>query len=440
MDKKGKRRRHGNSVNTIPQDIKTSNVIDIKTLVDMAERDTYTQAINVEDVKNEEEKLAVEKTDVIPEETVVTKINNADDIVIDKQKVKFHIPFNFVFAYIGLGLMFLIFFVVGIILYTLSSKTSILSTFNYQENGNSTWKVYYNAANSWYDGAVSSDYRYVRNFTNIVKTKLNYGLSFSDPVSTSYTYYVKSTISIYGSDNTDQVLWDNSEYLVPVTTSTSDNVSIINYVKEVEVDYQKYYQEYLSYKQAAGVSSDARIIIEFGINSSSTCDKLDKPVEKSSKMFVYIPLNEQSFAITSGTSIDATKQTIYNIDYSDSTQVKEKIFAYVSFALDIIIIIGLIAIRVYQVKTSNIFVRTFNKIVNSYDNVIVNVNELPDLTDKNVIEVSSFEELMDAQMEVRYPISCLETIPQKEAVFVLVQDDLAWKFILKEKDLKKKKN
>ncbi|HPZ24230.1 MAG TPA: hypothetical protein PLC25_05265, partial [Bacilli bacterium] len=231
MDKKGKRRRRGNSVNTIPQDIKTSNVIDIKTLVDMAERDTYTQAINVEDVKNEEEKLAVEKTDVIPEETVVTKINNADDIVIDKQKVKFHIPFNFVFAYIGLGLMFLIFFVVGIILYTLSSKTSILSTFNYQENGNSTWKVYYNAANSWYDGAVSSDYRYVRNFTNIVKTKLNYGLSFSDPVSTSYTYYVKSTISIYGSDDTDQVLWDNSEYLVPVTTSTSDNVSIINYVK-----------------------------------------------------------------------------------------------------------------------------------------------------------------------------------------------------------------
>ena len=73
-----------------------------------------------------------------------------------------------------------------------------------------------------------------------------------------------------------------------------------------------------------------------------------------------------------------------------------------------------------------------------YQIFIVNVKELPTTDDKSIVNVTSFEELVDAQMEVRIPINFMETIKDSQATFMIVSRDIAWIYIL-EKERKRKK-
>ncbi len=82
----------------------------------------------------------------------------------------------------------------------------------------------------------------------------------------------------------------------------------------------------------------------------------------------------------------------------------------------------------------DIYKHKLNKITSTYDGVIVNVKNMPDLSDLNVIMVTSFEELIDAHSEVRMPINFYESKKKKESYFILINGGQAYvyRFNLKE--------
>ena len=80
-----------------------------------------------------------------------------------------------------------------------------------------------------------------------------------------------------------------------------------------------------------------------------------------------------------------------------------------------------------------------------YDRAIVKTRTMPDIDDLKVIEVESFEELIDARENLEKPILFIDINPGQKSCFLIINDRDAYKFILKEKDLedelsKKKKN
>ena len=70
------------------------------------------------------------------------------------------------------------------------------------------------------------------------------------------------------------------------------------------------------------------------------------------------------------------------------------------------------------------------KILSSYDSIIVNVSNVPSLDDLKIIEVNSFNELIDAHSEVRMPINYCEEVENYKSVFVLVSNNIAWIYTL----------
>lgn len=102
-----------------------------------------------------------------------------------------------------------------------------------------------------------------------------------------------------------------------------------------------------------------------------------------------------------------------------------------------IIITSLLLVFTYRrdLKSVSLYERTLKKILSTYDSIIVNVEKLPSLSDLSVVDVTSFEELVDAQGEVRLPINFKEDKKKRIAKFVLVRNNLAWVYTLKEVDL-----
>ena len=82
-------------------------------------------------------------------------------------------------------------------------------------------------------------------------------------------------------------------------------------------------------------------------------------------------------------------------------------------------------------KRTGKYKNQLNKILKSYDNIIVNIKSLPSLKDKKIMNVTSFNELLDAQRETRIPINYCEKKKNSEAYFIIIEGENAWIYILK---------
>ena len=50
-----------------------------------------------------------------------------------------------------------------------------------------------------------------------------------------------------------------------------------------------------------------------------------------------------------------------------------------------------------------------------------------------IIDVKNFDQMLDVEEELRIPIMFFETVKNKEGWFVLVHNDLAYRYVLKDK-------
>ena len=71
------------------------------------------------------------------------------------------------------------------------------------------------------------------------------------------------------------------------------------------------------------------------------------------------------------------------------------------------------------------------KILREFDSIIANVNETINFKDYKVINVESFNELVDIHDNVGNPILFKERFKNVEADFIIIDNDILYKFVLK---------
>lgn len=78
------------------------------------------------------------------------------------------------------------------------------------------------------------------------------------------------------------------------------------------------------------------------------------------------------------------------------------------------------------------FEDTINGILNTYDSILVKSNTVPSLEGRNIIEVMGFDDLIDAQLELRKPICFMKQT--ESCSFVLLDDREAYVYVEKVND------
>lgn len=97
----------------------------------------------------------------------------------------------------------------------------------------------------------------------------------------------------------------------------------------------------------------------------------------------------------------------------------------ITFVLLILFIMDLFSQR----DENSIYKTVLNNVIKTYDAVLINSDNIPDIDDRNVIMVNSIEDLIDAQSEIRKPIYYKKEVDS--CSFVLLDDKEACIFILK---------
>ena len=76
----------------------------------------------------------------------------------------------------------------------------------------------------------------------------------------------------------------------------------------------------------------------------------------------------------------------------------------------------------YKASDIDIYNSNLNKILKTYDSILVKTNTYPKLTNKSVLDVALFDDLLDAQTETRKPIYFIKK--DNSTAFFLIDDDV----------------
>ena len=312
---------------------------------------------------------------------------------------------------------------------------NVLASIEYEQQHSINYRVFYED-NQFYDQLyLGKGETFVSSLVDEIEVDFNYHSNLSDEVDLSYTYDVNATLYINepGKKNYTDKPYLKKEYLIKddVTVNLADKREF-NVKDTTVIDFDTYREVYEKYKTESRLSVDAFLVLTFKVDPVSVTYPGVKDFKYNAVLSVEIPVSENTFQISEDHRYLEKKQVEKNAEYDEADKLYSLIVAALLWFLGILL--ALFALLTYRndVKKQGEYARTLKKILSTYDNIIVDVEKLPVLSDLSVVNVTTFEELVDAQSEVRLPINFKEDKKKKVSKFILVRNNLAWVYTLKE--------
>ena len=328
-------------------------------------------------------------------------------------------------------------FIIGIILLVMGFNDKVINNLSYEENNSINYNVYLKKNNFFDTPYLTEDRTYIASLIDYLDINYNYNVKYSRPLTGNYKYRFVALVRANKKDS-DDYYWEKEYNLTEEKNAEIKNNVNVSISDNVKVSYGKYNDILNKFKKEYGVTTDGELRIIMKVSNTSKFDKVDEPVNIDSEMSLSIPLLEQSLEVSVNKNTGTDKNII-------SFEEKSTRFAYLIFKITgtILLIISLLGF-IDVTKASNWFKRNnlyeleLDKILKSYDSIIANVSNKPDIHDLKVIRINKFDELLDVYNEVRMPINYYQDKINKESTFVIINESIAWIFVLREDNLLKR--
>ena len=189
------------------------------------------------------------------------------------------------------------------------------------------------------------------------------------------------------------------------------------------------------FKKEYSMQTDGELIISLVVESTTTGKEYTDEIKVDSDLSLSMPLLEQTVDASIHKDAISNDKTLSMLD--DSKKVLYYICSVVGVIIIVISILELLNTIIYNIKRSkkNLYRTKLNKILHNHDSIIANVNTLPDLKELNVIDVQTFEELIDVYNEVRMPINYYQDNRRFISTFMIINDGIAWVYKFNKEDI-----
>ena len=308
-------------------------------------------------------------------------------------------------------------------LFYTSFKDGKETVINYNETSDLSYKVKLKENEFYADEFVGEDYNLIATAIDEIEINFDYLLNTSNFVKGSSYYTINSKIIAYQKDDPEErKVWDYEKIIKDKTITQYDKNTTNISAKDTFKIYYKEYKELMdNYKNKYAVSLVGNLIIDIEIKSDLTYEKFKNSINlESRKMTVTIPLTEQVVKITKITPEDASKSLVEKSD--PKINYLKLVLSAFSFLGGVAMCIFLATLLVKLLGYDSKYERKLNKILKNYNSIIVSVEKIHLDKNQNIMNVSDFEELLDAQSELRVPILYCNIKPNKESLFYIKYD------------------
>lgn len=310
------------------------------------------------------------------------------------------------------------------------NKKEIIYSYNIDQDLSYTVDLF---DNSYIDTTtLGEDETYISDLIDNINIEYKYIYSSSEIVSLEYDYNVVATISgVYSLNEEDEKVWTKKYEIVEPTIKSITNSNMIVESIPVSIDYSFYDEVVSQFRQELKLPIEASLNVALTVNIKGAFD--GNSLSDTKVLSVDIPLNQQAF------KIDKNFESNYKKD------IEEKSADYLNIdkkSLIIGIILLFIAILLFACSFKQLFNRKkktnytikLNKLLKEYGDIIVEVLDSVVDEDMEIVEVKNFNEMIDLENELRVPIIFYETKKYYEGEFILVHNDIAYKYVLRDSD------
>lgn len=284
--------------------------------------------------------------------------------------------------------------------------------------------------NKYYEDGNDSD-AYVTKLLESIDTYFKYTLSFNDKVTGEYSYYILGEMTNYVKDTNDVIY--TKELVKTNANKYRVDGKIINISEDFDIKASEYLKVFNDFKKDYSLALDGTVKFNVVINYDVYNETTGKKIKDTEVLAVSYNLGDSTTKIAKTMRKEDNKRV-----FSDSTEEDHKLYVaiYLEFGGAILLFITLIMLLVKKmVYSESVYNRVFRRIMKNYKSILVEVADVPDLTDILVFRVTNFEDMVDANRDLKIPIMYKEVIKNRETVFIILKDNQAYVYKLSYKEL-----
>ena len=277
---------------------------------------------------------------------------------------------------------------------------------------------------------------YVASLIKKISVELKGDMSASDILKTNtYTYSIEARVLATEKGDSSKVVYDNTEVL-DSGTATTDGTTTYTFDKAVDIDFTKYNATITNFKKSYVLALDSDVIVTAKIDTNATSDKLDSAINNTQTISISIPLTEQTVNIDTTSSTYNVSKTITNSSDNSRFEMETKSI-YWLYGIDALFIAFAFWCIWKMMPKQSAYERRLNGILKEYDRAIAVTDNVPSLRGMEVIDIDSFEELLDVKDNIGKPILFNEDKSSMTSKFIILNQKEAYIYTLSGYDLVK---
>lgn len=300
-------------------------------------------------------------------------------------------------------------------------------------NKNVNYKVHLFDNNFVDKNEMDANQIYIADLVNNIKFNFMYTYSGTNKSNLNYTYSIVG--KLYGENTnketgSNEIIWEKSYNLVNDVKKSLKDTSGFNITQPLDINYPKYQAEVNNFKRRFGMSLTTKLQVTMNIKITGKYQ--GKEINKTDNIILDIPLGIQAFSIKE----DYQKQNNLNLyDNSKAVSVTYSLFTKACIVVMVIsIILFILSFKlIFNIKPKSKYTKTLNKILKTYDQIIVEVESPVKEKGYHIVLVKDFDEMIDLEEELRIPIIFYENLYKYRSIFTITYNDTIYKYILRNK-------
>lgn len=299
---------------------------------------------------------------------------------------------------------------------------------DFTEKKNIDYKVYLKENDFFEEKFLPKNKTYITSLIDFIDVEFDYGIDLTSEVSGEYFYTIKAYVEANHSSSKGNYF--NKEYVLKESQKVDyKNTKRLNIKDSFKIDYQEYNDILLSFKNQFGVATEGTLKV--GLFVHNTIRSIMPNLAKESSLELNIPLSTLTIEVPIVESTKGESGTLYKSKEARSSVFYStfKIIGIIFYIIAFMFVLRLINFVIIGFKLEGKYQRKLRKILKTYDEIIVNIKNLPKISSEKTIMVSSFEELIDAHEEIKNPINYYNN--GKGAQFLLMQNDYCYCYKIK---------
>ena len=386
---------------------------------------------------------SVEKKAVVPKKSHSEKkstpkakkktLSEEEVMMFKKHRLKHHAYVGYWGRVIINALMFTVFAVCCFWFATKTIERKETKPITYSDLNQISYKVYLKPNDFYKEEYLDMNRAYVASLIDHIDIDYHYLFNIDCLTSMDFDYKIIAELII---ENAKGVNYVDEKYIIRDTeTKRIENSGAFDLNQHVIIDYSYYNYLANKFKTETGVDITSYLNVYLEVKKK-TDSNLNYSIKEQTKANIKIPLSERALEINfDANSLEASKhvspttETIFNPHYF-----VVEVCLFMTATIFLVYTINYLCL-LFQEQTA--YDKYVNKILKSYDRLVVETKTNIDFSKCHVTNVKSFTELLDVRDNLKLPIMYYNITKHEKGVFYIKNNNDVFSYVVKGVDLKK---